>query len=401
MAALTRQFVKLCDVADFTDPQLCAAVGEIEGRSPPRALAERKQWERGMLALALAECGLHKQASVLAIGAGSEPVLFWLANRTGLVTATDIYGEGKFSALEATESMLQNPAALSPVDYPKDHLAVRHMDARRLAFPAGSFDFAYSLSSIEHFGSPADIAGSAAEMGRVLKPGGTAVVVTECLVHLDALDRAPVEFGLRIATLGRKRRAATPRRRVALGEDFTPRELHRLIVGPSGLQLVQPLDLALSAQSWDNLTTVHPGGRLEAATGTVHPHVLLKIHRSVFTSVCLVLQQPGTAQPASTRIRTGLDLAATATRLGRGFLQRRLDVGTRRAPPRTRGTRRVLGEPLGAYGMQGQHNLASQAPGALLPKCELADQDIAIGYRLRAIVTDVLFPHDDSHRSPP
>ena len=289
---LTRQYVKLCDVADFADPQLCAAVGEIEGRPAPRALSERKQWERGMLALALAERGsLHDGAAVLAIGAGTEPVLFWLANRVGMVTATDIYGEGKFAAVEAAESMLRNPPAFSPVDYRKDRLVVRHMDARRLEFPTGSFDAVYSLSSIEHFGSPQDIAGAAAEMGRVLKPGGIAVVVTECLVHLDPLDRAPVEFALRLGTLGRKRRTATLRRRVALGEAFTPREMESLIVRPSGLQLAQRLDVSLSPQSWDNLTTVHPSGRLEAATGRLDPHVLLKIHRSVFTSACLVLHK--------------------------------------------------------------------------------------------------------------
>ena len=293
-----RQYVKLCDVADFGDPELCDVVGEIEGRPAPGALTERKQWERGMLALALAERGcLDEDATILAIGAGSEPVLFWLANRVRLVTATDIYGEGKFAGVEASESMLRNPDAFSPVDYRKDRLIVRHMDARRLEFPSGSFDAVYSLSSIEHFGSPRDIAGSAAEMARVLKPGGTAVVVTECLVHLHPLDRAPVEFALRLGTLGQKRRGATLRRRMALGEAFTPRELERLIVGPSGLQLVQRLDLTLSPQSWDNLTTVHPNGRLETATGRLDPHILLKIHRSVFTSVCLVLHKGPSPAP--------------------------------------------------------------------------------------------------------
>ncbi len=85
-------------------------VGEIEGSPAPRALTERKQWERGMLALALSEAGgLDGESSVLAIGAGSEPVVFRLANRAGMVTATDIYGEGKFAALEAAESMLRKP----------------------------------------------------------------------------------------------------------------------------------------------------------------------------------------------------------------------------------------------------------------------------------------------------
>src|SRR5947208_1601286 len=136
-----RQYVKLCDVADFGDRQLCGAVGEIEGRPAPGALAERKQWERGMLALALAERGcLHEDATILAIGAGTEPVLFWLANRVGLVTATDIYGEGKFAGVEASESMLRNPDAFSTCDYRKDRLVVRHMDGRRREFPTDSLD---------------------------------------------------------------------------------------------------------------------------------------------------------------------------------------------------------------------------------------------------------------------
>ena len=300
MAALTRQYAKLCDVADFTDPALLAAVGEIEGRPAPAALVERKQWERGMLALALADAGvLGQDTSVLAIGAGSEPVLFWLANRVRLVVATDIYGAGRFSGVEAAESMLANPGAFSPVDYPPDRLSVRWMDARRLEFPDESFDVVYSLSSIEHFGSPREIGRSVSEMGRVLKPGGIAVVVTECLVHLSALDRAPVELALRLGTLGRRRRSATWVRRVALGEAFTPRELERRIVQPSGLTLVQPLDLTLSERSWDNVTTVSRAGLLQPATGNLHPHVLLRIRRSVFTSVLLLLRKKPLRQTPS------------------------------------------------------------------------------------------------------
>jgi SAM-dependent methyltransferase len=292
---LSRQYVKLCDAADFTDPTLRAAVAEIEGKDPGDAppLVERKQWERGMLALFLSErARLDVHTSVLAIGAGSEPTLFWLANRAGRVMATDIYGEGKFAGLEAAESMMRNPAAFAPVPYPADRLDVARMDARHLEFPDASFDVVYSLSSIEHFGSPGEIARSAAEMGRVLKPGGVAVVVTECLVRLHPADRASAELAVRLATLGRKRREARLRRRVALGEAFTPRELEARIVAPSGLRLLQPLDTALSAASWANVTVVHPGGRLEPASGQLHPHVLLRIGRSVFTSVCLVLEKP-------------------------------------------------------------------------------------------------------------
>jgi hypothetical protein len=66
------------------------------------------------------------------------------------------------------------------------------------------------------------------------------------------------------------------------------------------MELVQRLDLTLSPQSWDNLTTVHPNGRLETTTGRLDPHVLLKIHRSVFTSVCLVLHKGPDPTPRPT-----------------------------------------------------------------------------------------------------
>ena len=69
-----------------------------------------------------------------------------------------------------------------PIPYRESHLEVRHMDAKQLEFPDDSFDAVFTLSSIEHFGSWANIRQSAREMGRVLRPGGCAFVVTECLL---------------------------------------------------------------------------------------------------------------------------------------------------------------------------------------------------------------------------
>jgi hypothetical protein len=127
----------------------------------------------------------------------------------------------------------------------------------------------------------------------VLKPGGHAVVVTECFVRRHPLNAAPVDLAARVATLGRKRRTATLRRRAGVDQVLTPREIQRLIVEPSGLRLLQPLDLTLSEESWVNLTRSRPGGRLEPATGDYWPHILVQFDRSVFTSVCLVMERPG------------------------------------------------------------------------------------------------------------
>ena len=290
---LSRQYVKLCDLRDFADPRLLDTIGSILPERDARNHIERKVWEFAMLAMFLEEVGrLSEATQALSVGAGDERIAFWLANRIGRVVATDVYGEGAFSGNEADPSMLDDPGAHAPFPYREDHLEVLWMDARELKFPSDSFDVVFTLSSIEHFGSPAGIAKAAGEIGRVLKPGGHAIVVTECLVRHHPLDTATAEVARRVLTLGRKMPGARPGQRVALADVFTPRELTRLIVRPSGLRLMQPLDLTVSPESWDNLTLCSPDGRLLPRTGRKYPMVLMQLRRSVFTSVCLILEKP-------------------------------------------------------------------------------------------------------------
>jgi SAM-dependent methyltransferase len=292
-SSLSRQYVKLCDVADFEDPELLAIVQEIIPERDARAHVERKVWEFAMLALFLREVGrLGDDTEALAVGAGDERIVFWLANRVGRVVATDIYGAGSFAEREAEASMLADPPAHAPFPYREERLEVRGMDGRELAFPDASFDVVFSVSSIEHFGGPADIARGARELGRVLRPGGHAVIITECFVKRHPLSAAPVDFALRLASLGRLRRQATPRRRAGV-DVLTEGELERWIVRPSGLELVQSLDRSMSAASYDNIAVLRPGREPEPATGSFYPHVLLKFRGSVFTSVCLALRKRG------------------------------------------------------------------------------------------------------------
>jgi ubiquinone/menaquinone biosynthesis C-methylase UbiE len=285
-----RQFAKLCDVRDFEDPDVLRMLRDILPERDPLAHVERKVWEFAMLALFLEGAGrLNDATSALGVGAGDERMVFWLANRVGRVVASDIYGEGSFAEREATATMLTEPRSHAPFPYREERLEVVYADARELPFPDAAFDVVFSLSSIEHFGGPRDVARAASEIGRVLKPGGHAVVVTECFVRLDPFETALADSAVRALTLNRKRKGATPRRRLI--EAFTPRELSRRIVAPSGLELVQELDLSVSPESWDNLTVTYADGSLEPATGDFYPHVLLKSGRSVFTSVCLPLRK--------------------------------------------------------------------------------------------------------------
>jgi ubiquinone/menaquinone biosynthesis C-methylase UbiE len=290
---LSRQYVKLCDLRDFDDPELLATIGSILPERDARTHIERKVWEFAMVAMFLEEVGkLTEATEALSVGAGDERIAFWLANRLGRVVATDVYGQGAFSGNEADPSMLEDPRAHAPFPYREDHLEVLWMDALDLKFPDNSFDVVFTLSSIEHFGSPADIARSASEIGRVLKPGGHAIVVTECFVRHHPLDTSTAEVAKRAATLNRKMPGALPGRRVALADVFTPRELTRHIVRPSGLRLLQPLDTKVSAESWENLTLCSPGGELIPRTGHKYPMVLMQLRRSVFTSACLILEKP-------------------------------------------------------------------------------------------------------------
>jgi SAM-dependent methyltransferase len=298
---LTRHYAKLCDLPDFSDPGLLEAAADILPERDPASHAERKVWEFAMLALFLADVDrLGEDTSALAVGAGNERILFWLANRIGRVVATDIYGEGSFAGKEAEATMLSDPAMSAPFPYREERLEVLWMDARELDFPDGSFDVVFSLSSIEHFGSPADIARAAAEAGRVLRPGGHAFVATDMLVRLHPLDTAPADFARRVVTLGRWCRGATPVRRSTLGEAFTAREVARRIVGPSGLELMQPLDDRVSEASWQNLTRLNPDGTLTPATGNYFPHAMLAVGRSALTSVALPLYKPAASSTAAT-----------------------------------------------------------------------------------------------------
>lgn len=297
---LARQYVKLCDRRDFDDPVVRRRIHDIVPGVEPPADLRRKFWEYAYLTLFLEDAGrLTDDTEVLSVGAGHEEVLFWLANRVGRVVATDIYGEGGFSDGEADASMLTDPSAFAPYPYREDRLEARWMDARDLQFPDASFDVVFTLSSIEHFGTQRDVARAAREIGRVLRPGGVAFVVTECFVGRHPMNSKLLQTAIRGATLNRALRKASPLRRAV--DVFTPEELRFWIVRPSGLRLVQPLVRDLSRETFDNVIRWRGEGRFASTTGADYPHIVLRPEGSLgplksggapFTSVALALRKP-------------------------------------------------------------------------------------------------------------
>jgi ubiquinone/menaquinone biosynthesis C-methylase UbiE len=287
-----RHYAKTCDLPDFKDPEIARLIAEIAPRFTRRE-PERKAWEYATCALFLEETGhLNERSRVLDVGAGADPMLYWLANRTSETVAIDLYDDGGFADPETELTMVSAPESHAPYPYAQDRLSVRPMDARALEFADETFDAVVSFSSIEHFGGPAGIAAAAREIGRVLRPGGHAFITTELFIDYRLMARPWVQFGIRLGTLGRRCASATPRRRV-WPEVLVEREIHEWIVVPSGLELMQPLRKAVSAETRAHICPLAPDGTRPRGLAGDEPFVLLSHLGSTFTSVALPLVKPG------------------------------------------------------------------------------------------------------------
>src|SRR3546814_19579580 len=75
--------------------------------------------------------------------------------------------------------MLTEPGSAWEGEWNPRRLVVQHMDALDLRYEDDSFDAIFSSSSIEHFGTHADVARSIRQAHRVLKPGGVLSLSTE------------------------------------------------------------------------------------------------------------------------------------------------------------------------------------------------------------------------------
>ena len=252
--------VQLCELANpakWDNPEWIAGLKSLHAAPIDKAQMHRKAYELGQTIFGLRRLGaLTASATILSVGAGHEPILYWLANQVRMVYATDLY-EGIWQsefAREGAPEVLQDPSTFAPFEYRRDRLVFMRMDGSRLAFHDRSFDVVYSLSSIEHFGGIEGARRSIADMARVLVPGGILALATEWCV-----------------------------RGTAAGEVFAPEDIRRLIDHPS-LALVQPID----DKVWDRYETDPVDlwiDRLQT------PHMLLKDRDTTFTSVMMFLRK--------------------------------------------------------------------------------------------------------------
>jgi SAM-dependent methyltransferase len=220
----------------------------------------RKAWEWTQCAYGLERLNaLGRNKFVLGVGTGHERVLYYMANRSALTVATDLYS-GDFSdspAQEADPAFLKDPARFAPFVYDQRRLLALPADGCHLPFQSGSFDVVYSLSSIEHFGGHERASEAMREMNRVLSPGGTACVATELVL----------EGGPHPAY-------------------FTLEHLNKYVVGPAGMSLVEPLADGRPSLGLLNDPVVLPEDYQKT------PHIVLQEGPWKFTSVCLFMRKP-------------------------------------------------------------------------------------------------------------
>jgi SAM-dependent methyltransferase len=228
------------------------------GLSDDKLAMHRKPYEFTQLLYGCRRLGvLQPDSEVLSVGAGHEHVLYWLANHVRRIVATDMY-EGAWQderAREGDPSVLHDPDKYAPFPYRREHLVFMKMDGRHLEFPDRTFDVAYSLSSIEHFGGLDGAGATLREMARVLKPGGVLAIATEYVIAGPPQD-----------------------------ETFQPEEIQELI-RRSGLPLVEPIDEAVYRRYETEAVDLERDPYQS-------PHMVVRLGDTVFTSVMLFLRKP-------------------------------------------------------------------------------------------------------------
>jgi SAM-dependent methyltransferase len=250
------QLCELANPAKWDNPEWLEILRSF-GLSDEKRVMHRKPYEFAQLVFGCRRLGaLTPEARIVSVGAGHEHALYWLANHAGSVVATDLYA-GVWQEVQGREGdpdVIRRPEDFAPFPYRRDRLTFLPMDGRRLGLADGTFDIAYSLSSIEHFGIMDGARATMAEMARVLKPGGILALATEYVL------------------------AGPPHE-----ETFLPGQFAELINIP-GLRIVQPFD----DRVWD---------RYEYRAIDLYrnpyqsPHMVVRFDDTVFTTAMVFLRK--------------------------------------------------------------------------------------------------------------
>ncbi|AYG62423.1 class I SAM-dependent methyltransferase [Rhizobium jaguaris] len=277
-------YTKIIDIADFSNPLLLPHLEDIArgemlrfGLDKPEIVPDSKQWECAMMLRTLSDHGVLRPGAVLAgVGAGTEETTFAIAAKGCVVFPTDRYLETTPWSDVAPAGMMVRPNQFSQFDCPRGSIIPVHSDARVLSLPSNFFDGVYSAGSIEHFGSIEAVAAAAEEIGRILKPGGIAVLSTE--FRLDG----PVD-------------------KQWFSDDcilFTPALLQEHIIESSGLEVIGTPVYTTSQDTYDSrVVLIEFLQKAKSMTSlsdkkNAYPNLVLYHDGYLFCSVHLALRKP-------------------------------------------------------------------------------------------------------------
>lgn len=165
---------RLCNVNEFHIDEIRQRLLAL-GFDPSEI--HRKHWEKAAVAFLVEAMGHHnEQSKGLGLGVGQENLLYLLSNHCGHIVGTDVYAP-IFS--QGTRMSIQDVYDRAPFVYRRERLEILAMDMRNLDFPDATFDFVWSISSVEHLESVEQVLTAFREIDRVIKPGGHAFITTE------------------------------------------------------------------------------------------------------------------------------------------------------------------------------------------------------------------------------
>ena len=179
------QLQKIADANDIADPQF-----EFVARNclRIRPALNPRVWEYVMAYRALDHADmLRGERRGISFGSGREPLIFAVPMRAGFLCATDFYTGSTIWDTARTDDPRDFVLAAAPADFDPSRIEVRNMDMRQIEYPDHSFDFAYSISTLEHIGFDADFVRHLREVRRVLKPDGVYVLTTELRIRGESL----------------------------------------------------------------------------------------------------------------------------------------------------------------------------------------------------------------------
>ncbi|MGH8241718.1 MAG: class I SAM-dependent methyltransferase [Steroidobacteraceae bacterium] len=167
---------KVCDIHDFFHPEIDHILRR-ELKSVP--FGSRRAWEFAMIFRALQKKGkLRGDAEGLAMGAGTERLIYSIARIARRTVVTDLYLPDRGWVGVRTTNPRQLVMSKAPWPIDDARIEVLAMDMRDLTFPDDSFDFCWSTGAFEHIGDDGDFRRHFSEVHRVLRPGGVYAFTT-------------------------------------------------------------------------------------------------------------------------------------------------------------------------------------------------------------------------------